>query len=142
MLEIAYPVDKCSEDENRADYVDAIRRYRANSDAGSFARSGVLPVTMERHETHSLVRLQGELTITSAAEVKEALLAGLAAGTDLHLDLERAEAIDVTVMQLLWAAGREADRTGVALAGRMSEAAAALAREAGFEGLPGMAVEG
>ncbi len=97
---------------------------------------------MERHETHSLVRLEGELTITSAAEVKEALLAGLAAGTELHLDLKRAEAIDVTVMQLLWAAGREAERSGVTLAGRMSDAAATLAREAGFEGLPGMAVEG
>jgi anti-sigma B factor antagonist len=99
-----------------------------------------LPVTMERHETHSLVRLEGEVTITSAAEVKEALLAGLAAGTDLHLDLEHAERIDVTIMQLLWATVREADRTGVALAGAVSEAAAALAREAGFEGLPGMAV--
>ena len=50
-----------------------------------------MPVTIERHETHSLIRLEGEVTITSAAELKEALLAGLAAGTDLHLDLERAE---------------------------------------------------
>lgn len=100
-----------------------------------------MPVTMERHETHSLVRVEGEVTITSSAELKQALLAGLAAGTDLHLDLERAERIDVTVMQLLWAAGREADRTGVTLAGRVSKAAAAMAREAGFERLPGMAVQ-
>jgi anti-sigma B factor antagonist len=100
-----------------------------------------LPVTTERHATHSLVRVEGELTITSAAELKEALLAALAAGTNLHLDLERAETIDVTVMQLLWAAGREADRTGIALACRLSEAAAAMAREAGFERLPGMAVQ-
>jgi anti-anti-sigma regulatory factor len=96
---------------------------------------------MERHETHSLIRLEGELNITSASEVKEVLLEGLAAGTDLHLDLEHAETIDVTVMQLLWAAGREADRTGVVLAGRVSAAAAEMAREAGFERLPGMAAQ-
>jgi anti-anti-sigma factor len=142
MLEIAYTVDKCSEDENRPITWKQYAGIVPTQTPEACARSGVLPVTMERHETHSLVRLEGELTITSAAEVKEALLAGLAAGTELHLDLERVEAIDVTVMQLLWAAGREADRTGVALAGRMSEAAAALAREAGFERLPGMAVEG
>jgi anti-anti-sigma regulatory factor len=100
-----------------------------------------LPVAMERHETHSLIRLEGEVSITSAAELKEALLAGLSAGTDLHLDLENAGKIDVTVMQLLWAAGRDADRTGVALVSRVSEAAAAMARDAGFE-LPGMAVQG
>lgn len=99
-----------------------------------------MPVTMERHETHSLIRLEGELTLTSAAELKALLVAGLAAGTDLHLDLERATKIDVTAMQLLWAAGREADRKGVAFSGRVSEAAAAMAREAGFERLPGMAV--
>ncbi len=100
-----------------------------------------MPVAMERHETHSLIRLEGEVTITSAAELKEALLAGLTAGTDLHLDLERAGKIDVTIMQLLWAAGREADRTGVALVSRVSEAAAATARDAGFERLPGMEVQ-
>ena len=95
---------------------------------------------MERYETHSLIRLEGEFTLTSAAELKAVLLAGLAFGTDLHLDLEPATKIDVTVMQLLWAAGQEADRKGVALSGSMSEAAAAMAREAGFERLPGMAV--
>ena len=141
MLEIAYSVDKCSEGA----FGPITRTFAGIVPAGTpegYARSGVLPVTMQRQETHSLIRLEGELTITSAAELKAALLAGLAAGTDLHLDLEHAETIDVTVMQLLWAAGREADRTGIALAGRMSEAAAAMAREAGFERLPGMAVEG
>lgn len=101
-----------------------------------------MPVTMEQQETHSLIRLQGELTLTSAAELKAALVAGLAAGTHLQLDLEGATKIDVTIMQLLWAAGREAERKGVALSGRLSEAAAAMAREAGFESLPGLAVAG
>jgi anti-sigma B factor antagonist len=101
-----------------------------------------LPVTMERHETQSLIRLEGDLTVTSAAELKSVLLEGLASGKDLQLDLERAEEIDITVMQLLWAAGREADRTGARIVIHVSEAAGMAAREAGFERFPGPALQG
>lgn len=88
-----------------------------------------------------MIRLAGELTLTSAAELKNLLLQGLASGNDLRLDLEQAEAIDITVMQLLWAAGREADRKGASLAIQMSDAAATAARDAGFERFPGLKVE-
>ena len=88
-----------------------------------------------------MIRLAGELTLTSAAELKNLLLQGLASGNDLRLDLEQAEAIDITLMQLLWAAGREADRKGASLAIQMSDAAATAARDAGFERFPGLKVE-
>ena len=88
-----------------------------------------------------MIRLAGELTLTSAAELKNLLLQGLASGNDLRLDLEQAEAIDITSMQLLWAAGREADRKGASLAIQMSDAAATAARDAGFERFPGLKVE-
>ena len=88
-----------------------------------------------------MIRLAGELTLTSAAELKNLLLQGLATGNDLRLDLEQAEEIDITVMQLLWAAGREADRKGASLAIQMSDAAATAARDAGFERFPGLKVE-
>jgi anti-anti-sigma regulatory factor len=96
---------------------------------------------MEQQESQSVIRLAGELTLTSAAELKNLLLQGLASGNDLRLDLEQAEAIDITVMQLLWAAGREADRKGASLAIQMSDAAATAARDAGFERFPGLKVE-
>jgi anti-anti-sigma regulatory factor len=98
-----------------------------------------LPVTMERHEDHSLIRVEGECTVTSAAELNRLLLEGFATGGNLRLDLQGADQIDVTVLQLLWAAGREAERTGASVAVRLSEPAAMAAREAGFERFPGMA---
>jgi len=100
-----------------------------------------LSVTGEQHATHLLIRLENTVSFTSADELKKLLLEGLASGKTLQLDLERAEEIDVTVMQLLWAAEREAARAGLGLVSRVSEAAAAAAREAGFERFPGAAVQ-
>ena len=54
-----------------------------------------MAVTMERQASQSLIRLEGELTVTSAAELKDRLLDGLTSGNDLLLDLERAEEIDI-----------------------------------------------
>ncbi len=101
-----------------------------------------MAVTMDRQESQSLIRLEGEFTVTSATELKERLLECLAAGNNLLLDLERAEEIDITLLQLLWAAGREADRAGAKIAIRLSDAAATAAREAGFERFPGLTVQG
>jgi anti-anti-sigma regulatory factor len=84
--------------------------------------------------------LEGDLTLASAAGLKSLLLEWLAAGTDLQLDLESAGEIDVTVMQLLWAAGREAARVGNGIVGRVSEAVDRAARDAGFDPFPGTAV--
>jgi anti-anti-sigma factor len=97
-----------------------------------------LSVNREQNEGHSIVRLEGELNVTSAADLRNLLLEGLGAGKELHLDLERVTEIDITVLQLLWAAGCEAQRTGATIVGRVSEAAAAAAREAGFERFPGI----
>ena len=100
-----------------------------------------MALIMERQEFQSLIRLEGEFSVTSAAELKDLLLEGLASGKHLLLDLEHAEEIDITSMQLLWAAGREADRAGTGMAVRVSDAAAAAAREAGFERFPGLIPE-
>ena len=100
-----------------------------------------MAATMERQESQSLIRLEGECTVTSAAELKNLLLEGLASGNDLRLDLKNADEVDITVMQLLWAAGQEALRTGARVAVRLADAAGTAAREAGFEGFPGLTVE-
>ena len=100
-----------------------------------------MAVTMERQESQSVIRLEGEFTVTSAAELKDFLLEGLASGKRLLLDLEQAGEIDITLMQLLWAAGREGYRAGIGMAIRVSDAAAAAARDAGFERFPGPIVE-
>ncbi|MGD1069823.1 MAG: STAS domain-containing protein [Bryobacteraceae bacterium] len=96
-----------------------------------------MPATLERHADHALIRLEGECTLASAAELKTLLLDGLASGGDLRLDLQGVEEIDITTMQLLWAATREADRVGSGFAIRVSEAAGIAALVAGFETFPG-----
>jgi len=98
-----------------------------------------LSVTVDRLETHWLIRLEGEFTLASAPELKRLLLEWLESGKDLQLDLERADEIDITLLQLLCAAGHEAARAGLGMVSRVSEAAAAAAREAGFVRFPGAA---
>ena len=96
-----------------------------------------MSVTVQRHESRWVISLEGQISVTSAVELKTLLLECLAAGKDLELDLERAEELDVTIMQLFWAAAREATRTGAGIAGRASATAITAVREAGFAGMPG-----
>jgi len=91
-----------------------------------------MPITVQRNESHWLIGLEGQITLTSAAELKEMLLDWLATGKDVELDLERAEEIDVAIMQLLWSTARQAAGTGARIAGRASSAVAAAVRDSGF----------
>ncbi len=100
-----------------------------------------MPVMLERKEDYSLIRLEGECSVTSAAELKRLLLEGIAAGGSLRLDLERAEAVDISILQLLWAVGEEGKRSGTRIEIRIPDAVARTAREAGFEQFPGLAVQ-
>jgi anti-anti-sigma regulatory factor len=93
-------------------------------------------ITAEKQESCWLVRLEGEIGTMSAAELKTALIDGLASGKEIRLDLEHAEEIDVTVIQLLWAAGREAERRGIRIGGCLPDSLAVIARDAGFERFP------
>ena len=104
-------------------------------------RSRVLPITADQDERSWVIRLDGDFNVTSAADLKGVLLEGLASGKDLLLDLEHAGEIDITVLQLLWAAGHEAGRRNPGMVSRVSEAAAKVAREAGFENFPGGAAQ-
>lgn len=96
-----------------------------------------MPLTVDRKETRWLIRLEGEASITSAAEFKGLLLEALASAQELELDLEHAGSIDVTLLQLAWAAGREAARAGSGFVTRPSQAAVSFAQDLGFDGFPG-----
>lgn len=95
------------------------------------------PVTVDRDQTRWVLRLRGEIGLARAAELRQALMECAATGRDFEVDLEQAEAIDLTVLQLLWAAVREAAQRGAAMGMRASEAVTAAGREAGFDQLPG-----
>ena len=94
---------------------------------------------MGSQEHGLLIRVQEEASLAAAAELKLRLLEGVAAG-DLDLDLESLADVDVALLQLLVAAGREAERSGGRIVARWSPAARAAARDAGFESFPGFAL--
>jgi anti-anti-sigma regulatory factor len=101
-----------------------------------------VPLIREQVDDNTVLRLQGTCTVTCVAEMKTLVLEGLATGNPLTVDLEAAEEIDITILQLLWTVGREAARTGAMVLVRAPESARILAREAGFEAFPGEKAEG
>lgn len=92
-------------------------------------------MTLEQSEAVCVIRLEGGIDIASAAELKTLLLQALASGRELRADLEAATELDITAVQLLWAAEREAGRSGrkFTLAGRVLGAIRAAVRDAGLE---------
>jgi anti-anti-sigma regulatory factor len=103
-------------------------------------------VTLEQQATRWLIRMEGLLTLASAAELKSLLLQWLEderkAKQPLYLDLEHAEGIDITIMQLLWAVSQDAARTGAQITGRASHAVTLAVHEAGFDQAPGFPTQG
>lgn len=93
--------------------------------------------TLERHVDSWMIRLEGELTLACAGELKTLLsqwvAEGKSAGKSLELNLEGVEEIDITVMQLVWAAARDAANAGLRVTGRASDAVMRTVRDAGFD---------
>jgi 16S rRNA U1498 N3-methylase RsmE len=94
-----------------------------------------VPVTLEENDALSRIRLEGAIEIDCAAELKALLVQALSSGKETRIAIEAATHLDVTAIQLLWAAKREAARSGArfALSPPAPEGIAAALREAGFE---------
>lgn len=88
--------------------------------------------------TERVIRVEGAMDVSCAAEMKEQLSAMLSTPGDVRLDLSQATDIDITAMQLLWAAAREAETNGISfhLDGDVPESIAWAVRDAGFENFP------
>jgi anti-anti-sigma regulatory factor len=97
-----------------------------------------MPVSCDEGEALSIIRLQGDMNICSAAEFKRILLLVLAHGKDIRVDLSSVTELDVSVLQLLWAAEREAKGAGVGLSftGQCPQEVALALAAAGFEKFP------
>jgi ABC-type transporter Mla MlaB component len=59
--------------------------------------------------------LTGDLTVTTAAELKTRILNQLAAGDALEIDTQQVESVDVAGLQVLLAAFRSASGAGIAV---------------------------
>jgi len=92
-------------------------------------------IILEQGEKTSCVRLQGSIDISLAEELKKVLVDALKAGEEIRVMAGDTTYLDVTAVQLLWAAEREARRTGVRwiFAEVLPEPVRANLVEAGFD---------
>ena len=92
-------------------------------------------VALEQGEESSTIRLEGAIDIASVGELRTALLTALTSGGELRISLGGATDMDVTVMQLLWAARRMAEASDVrfAIQGQAQERVTAALALAGME---------
>jgi anti-anti-sigma regulatory factor len=92
-------------------------------------------IALSQTEDASLIRLEGAIDIGSAAELKAVLLDAVRAGKRIGVSLAQAGDIDVTAVQLLWAAKREAEQNSVAfeLEGQPAGHAQSLLSDAGLD---------
>jgi anti-anti-sigma factor len=75
-----------------------------------------MPLTIETHNGVCRIRIEGDMTIYTALELKQALLPCLAEAPQLELDLARVNEMDSAGMQLLMLLKREAGKRGSRLA--------------------------
>lgn len=67
-----------------------------------------MPILVESSGESASLRLEGEVDIAAAAELKSRLLEVLGSAKEIRVDLGRAVDLDVTALQLLRAAERQA----------------------------------
>jgi anti-anti-sigma regulatory factor len=97
-----------------------------------------VPFTVEQTESSSILQLQGTVDIASAAELKQILTDELGPGKSLRVSLSNSTGLDVTAVQLLYAAHRAAKATGTDFAyqGQLPEQVVSALTQAGFENFP------
>lgn len=74
-----------------------------------------MPVTLDQSRTQCVISLSGAVDIRCAAELKNVLVEALSLKRGLHVDLTGVTEVDVTALQLLWAAELEARASGTEL---------------------------
>jgi anti-anti-sigma regulatory factor len=94
-----------------------------------------MPIILKTCEESSVISLEGAIDISFAAELKALLIEALRAGKEVGVSLAETAELDVTALELLWAAEREAQGAGLkfALTGPVPPAVVAAVTEAGFE---------
>jgi hypothetical protein len=95
-------------------------------------------VTYDEGGAISTLRFGAEVGIRDALEVKRILLHALAAGKELHVNVENATELDITVFQLLRAAGSQAQAANqrIYLEGKVAESVSSAYVEAGLGTFP------
>jgi len=113
---------------------DWAHELRTDARAWNPFQGAIMNLAMERGGGRSVIRLAGEVNIGCAAELKALLVEVLSSGEEILIEFERAGAVDVSILQLILAAQREATQTGVrlALSAALAEPVARAVEEAGI----------
>jgi anti-anti-sigma regulatory factor len=95
----------------------------------------IVSLVREESEATNVIRLEDAIGIACAAELKKLLLQALESGKEVSVSLEGATDLDVTAVQLLWAAVRKKRKSGagIVLVGAMPETLSTAFADAGFE---------
>jgi len=104
--------------------------------AEEYQRS-TMSITVVQQEPQWLIRLAGELNSAGAADLRTLLLGWVAAGKSIELDCSGVSELDVTILQLLEAARREAGQGHLGFGLRASAAVTTAVGDAGFRDLGG-----
>lgn len=99
-----------------------------------------MPVSLEQEGALTRIRLEGAIDIGCARELKASLVQGIRTGSEVRVQLGEATDLDVTAIELLWAARREATASsaGFAFEGQTPAPVSAALAEAGFENFAGL----
>jgi anti-anti-sigma regulatory factor len=97
-----------------------------------------MPVILEERDALSVICLDGVIDISDAEELKRLLLQALKLKDGVRVSLQGAADLDITAMQLLWAAERETVKLGApfTLAGVVPKEISAAISSAGFDNFP------
>jgi len=92
-------------------------------------------IALNQTSDASLLRLDGVIDISVAAELKAALVEAVASGKAVRVSAEAVTELDVSAYQLLWAVGRERKRAGadIVLTGEIPEPVRKSIEEMGLE---------
>ncbi|TVM36756.1 STAS domain-containing protein [Oceanidesulfovibrio marinus] len=103
------------------------------------ATEEALDTEPDEAENFNCITLSGRLTIERAPEFKDLFLKALDAGVDFDVDMTAVESVDVTFLQVLWAAYKSAEKRGlcISVAGSIPDELKETAALAGFADLSG-----
>jgi len=82
--------------------------------AGNRLQGTEVGITLKQSKKSTVIRLEGATDIAAAAEFKKLLLEACGTGKNVRVALDGATDLDVTAVQLIWAAKRSAEESGVA----------------------------
>lgn len=101
-----------------------------------------MPIALYEGRARCVIRLEGDIDIACSDELKRTLIEAISTRKELRVDLARTTDLDITAIQLLWAATREAEKSGASfgVSGQVPENVIKTVREAGFEKFPVRAI--